>query len=165
MNWSTLMIQKYRFFWLLGISFVLLGFLAWFQIPKEEDPRLKPRFGLIKLIYPGASVIRMKRLVVLEVEKELASVDSIETISTTIRSDFAAIEVVLKDRLRENSEITRAWDEVEEALNKAKNKFPSGVFPPELDRKLMDQEAILLSIEGDDRYKHDILIELEDKLL
>ena len=32
----------------------LAGLAAWFLMPREEDPKLSPRFGLVVTVYPGA---------------------------------------------------------------------------------------------------------------
>jgi multidrug efflux pump subunit AcrB/outer membrane protein TolC len=165
MNSSEMILKRGRFFWFLGISFSILGIYSYLLIPKEEDPALKPRLGFIKLVYPGASAVEMRRLLVNETEKELASVDSIKTISTVVRSDFAGIKIELKDTLADFASIDRAFDEIEDSLSRARRKFPQGALTPELDRKLIDTEAILISIDAPETIRHDILLDLEDELL
>ena len=160
-----MILKRGRFFWFLGISFSILGIYSYLLIPKEEDPALKPRLGFIKLVYPGASAVEMRRLLVNETEKELASVDSIKTISTVVRSDFAGIKIELKDTLADFASIDRAFDEIEDSLSRARRKFPLGALTPELDRKLIDTEAILISIDAPETIRHDILLDLEDELL
>ncbi|MDX1958716.1 MAG: efflux RND transporter permease subunit [Leptospiraceae bacterium] len=164
MNFSEQILSRSRFFWFLGISFTVIGIFSWFTIPKEEDPRLKPRFGYVKLIYPGASVFQLKKYVVQETEKELASVDAIAKISTTIRSGFAGLRIEFKAGIQDDSEITRYWDEVEDALARAYKVFPQGAFPPSLDRKL-EQEAILISVDASDTIRHEVLLDLENEIL
>lgn len=164
---SDKILSKTRFFWMLGIAGTLIGFISWFTIPKEEDPRLKPRFGFVKLIYPGASVPQIQKYVVEETERELASVEAIEKISTTIRSGFAGIRIEFKATLKDDSKISRSWDEVQDALDKAYKVFPEGALEPDLDRKL-DQEAMLVSVsvpEDNPVQSHEWLIDLENELL
>jgi multidrug efflux pump subunit AcrB len=165
MSLSEFILKRGRFFWFLGISFSLLGIYSYILIPKEEDPALKPRLGFIKLVYPGASAIEMRRLLVNETEKELASVASIRTISTVVRSDFAGIKIELKDTLADNASIDRAYDEVEDSILRAGRKFPPGALLPELDRKITESESILISIDAPKNSRHDVLLDLEDELL
>ena len=165
MSLSEFILKRGRFFWFLGISFSLLGIYSYFLIPKEEDPALKPRTGFIKLVYPGASAIEMRRLLVNETEKELASVASIRTISTVVRSDFAGIKIELKDTLADNASIDRAYDEIEDSILRAGRKFPQGALLPELDRKVLETESILISIDAPKNSRHEVLLDLEDELL
>lgn len=164
MNTSDWILSKTRFFWMLGVAGTLIGLISWFTVPKEEDPRLKPRFGYIKLIYPGASVPQIQKYVVEETERELASVDAIEKLSTTIRSGFAGIRVEFKASIKDDSLISRSWDEVQEALDKAYKVFPEGAMEPDLDRKL-DQEAMLISVDASSLDSQDWLLDLENLLL
>jgi multidrug efflux pump subunit AcrB len=107
----------------------------------------------------------MRRLLVNETEKELASVASIRTISTVVRSDFAGIKIELKDTLADNASIDRAYDEIEDSILRAGRKFPQGALLPELDRKITETESILISIDAPKNSRHDVLLDLEDELL
>ncbi|MCC5815865.1 MAG: efflux RND transporter permease subunit [Leptospira sp.] len=158
-------LRRSRFFWLIGISATIIGIISWTIIPKEEDPRLKNRFGNIQIVYPGASVGDIRKYVVIETEKELASIDAIEKISTTIRSGFIIIQINLKPEIKDDFVINRTWDEVEEALQISKRLYPSGVQEPVLNRKSSDQEAVLVSISAGEDIRHGILLDLENELL
>jgi multidrug efflux pump subunit AcrB len=165
MTTGKAILNRSRFFWMLGIAGTLIGILSWITIPKEEDPRLKNRFGMVKIIYPGASVPQIRQYVILEIEKELASIDSIDKIFTTIRSEFAVIRIQFKPELKDDSKINRAWDEVDEALERAYRLYPEGAQKPDLDRKLLEQEAMLIAIHAPEETGHGLLVELENELL
>ena len=154
-----------RFFWFLGIAFAIFGFLSWFNVAKEEDPKLKPRFGTVQVIYPGASANEMNNIIVREIEKELASISEIEHIDVSIRSEFAFFRIELKGDLTKDADISRAWDEIDSSLKFVSLNFPEGALPPILDKKAMDQEAILIALTGPDKERHATLLSLEEELL
>ncbi len=165
MNASSAITGRARFFWFLGGALAIYGFVSWFTVAKEEDPRLKPRFGTINIIYPGASPVEMNKYVVREVEKEFSAVTGIEHLDVLIRSEFAFFRVELKGAISADAAITREWDDVEAALRRAESRFPQGVVKPQLNRKALDQEAILIALTGPDAARHRALVDLETELL
>lgn len=165
MQSKSLITQRARFFWFLGLALAVYGFFSWFTVAKEEDPRIKPRFGTINIIYPGASPAELNSYVVRELEKELTAVRGIENVDIRIRPEFAFVRIELKGSVATDAAITREWDEVENALRRAELKYPKGVVSPELNRKTLDQEAILIAFTGPAADRHRALIALENEVL
>jgi len=135
---------------ILTVSFLLVlnGIMSWFTTPREEDPQLAERDGIITVILPGATPSEMERLIAKPAEDELAQVASIKTVSTKMRTDFMLLQIKLKDHLSSESAIQAAWDKVREAMDRAQTKFPQTAFHYQLDREVYDQDAILLAVYG-----------------
>jgi multidrug efflux pump subunit AcrB/outer membrane protein TolC len=133
----------------LSISLLLtvLGIVAFFVIPKEEDPHLRNRWGLVTVVFPGARPERIEDWVLNPLENDLKSVPTIKKMETVIRPQYAAINIELKDGV---TEIEEAWNEVQEKLNLLQPKLPSGVTELSLDRRVVDLEAILVSVSSKD---------------
>lgn len=158
--------SRARFFWFLGGALALYGVASWFTIAKEEDPRIKPRFATINVIYPGATPEDLNKYVVREIEKEFTAVTGLEHTDVLIRSEFAFFRLELKGSVATDAAITKEWDDVDSALRRAELRFPRGVFPPQLNRKALDQESMLVAITGSDaQTRHKALIDLELELL
>lgn len=147
--------------------FLVVGVGAWFSTPREEDPRLKDRNGLIKIIYPGATSADVRKLVVKPLEDELTEIEGIKTLVSKSRSEFALVEITLKDSVAKQIDIDDAWKKTQDAMDRARRKFPQTVLEPELDRDLFDQDAVLLGLSGsDDRLLlFDAAKDLKDRLL
>ncbi len=149
------------------VTMLILGIISWQTMPREEDPRLKKRFGNIQVIYPGATAEEIHRLVVGPLDDELSKIDEVKKADALSRAEFAFIDLELKSSVDTDIEINRAWDEVENAMEKAASDFPAGVKRPELDRSVLDQDAIVIAITGGESIHHQIstLHDLESKLL
>ncbi len=130
--------------------FLLLGILEFFVMPREEDPRLKERIGVLKIIYPGASLENMKRLVNNPTEEALAEIPTIQSLEIRIRPEVLIAEIRLNDSLSSEQEINDAWKRIEDDLKKAETKFPAGILPWDLNRRITEQEAILIALTGSD---------------
>jgi multidrug efflux pump subunit AcrB len=123
------------------------GVLAWFSTPREEDPQLAARHGIITCIFPGNTPADMERLVAKPIEDELAQVDSIKTLDTRLRSDFLFMEIRLKENVGP-SDAKAAWDRVQQALDRAQKRLPETAGKPDLNRDVYDQDAVLLVLSG-----------------
>ncbi|MEO0336392.1 MAG: efflux RND transporter permease subunit, partial [Pseudomonadota bacterium] len=160
-------ILKYKriflsFFFLLALS----GLASWLTMPKEEDPQLKERFGNIQIVYPGATPKDVERLVVNPLIEGLSEISEVKKIESTIRSGFGIIELELTDSTTSSTEINEAWTEIQNLLNREAIEFPSGVLSSQLDRKALDQDAIVIALKGENLLAlKGIADELETRLL
>lgn len=135
--------------WRLVTTAVLLltaaGLLSWATMPREEDPQFPNRNGLIVAAFPGADAETMERLVAEPIEDHLAEVETVWHVNTTVRAGRVIVHVELEDDVYDTA---AAWEEVEEALEKAHAEFPNGVSAPRLDDDLVSQEAVVLAVSG-----------------
>ena len=145
---ATLILKYKRIFLSFFFLMTLSGLASWLTMPKEEDPQLKERFGFIQLIYPGATPKEMERLLVNPLIEDLAEVTEIKKIDSTIRSEFSIIQLELTDDTSDDNKINEAWSDIQDIMNSASTDFPSGAFTPSLDRKALDQDAIVIAIAG-----------------
>ncbi|MBL4636138.1 MAG: efflux RND transporter permease subunit [Kofleriaceae bacterium] len=130
------------------VVLVLMGLFSWMHMPRQEDPRMPDRFGMLVTVFPGADTESMERLVVIGLEEELAQVGGIKEVETRIRGEVAISRIELKDTI---DEVAPLWDEVEDAVSIARRDFPKGVLEPELNKRLIgDQETAILAITGSD---------------
>jgi len=127
---------------------ILNGLLAWSTTPKEEDPKLAERGGIVTVIYPGAVPSEIEKLVTKPLEDELAAIAEIKRTTSSMRTDFLFLQIDLKDSLESTSEIQNAWDKVQAALDRAQAKFPEAVSKPVLNHEIADQNAVLLAVYG-----------------
>ncbi len=128
-----------------ALLLAVAGLLSWDTMPREEDPQFPPRDGLVITAFPGADAETVERLVIEPIEEVLAEVEEVEEVTSTARSGVAIVSVEILDEIYDTD---RAWDDVAEALSRARHEFPAGVGEPVLDRDLMDQEAIVLALIG-----------------
>jgi len=150
MIFASFVLEKKSLILTIFSFFLLLGVLEFFLMPREEDPRLKERFGVLKIIFPGASLENMQRLVTLPTEEALAEIPEIQTLEIRIRPEVMIAEIRLLDRLGNDQEINDAWKRIEDALKKTESKFPNGLLPWDLNRRVTDQEAVLVALTGSD---------------
>lgn len=127
---------------------VAYGGLSYTTMPRQEDPSMAERFGLVQVVYPGVAPEQIRQLVVLPLERELSTVSEIREIRTTIRSEAAILQVTLEDALSEEVELNEAWNRVREALARTAQELPDNIIGPTLNRDVLDQASVVLAING-----------------
>lgn len=150
MKFANFILARKSLIFTIFTFFLLLGILEFFVMPREEDPRLKERFGVLKIVYPGASLESIRRLVSIPTEEALAEISAVRTLEIRVRPEVMIAEIRLLDSLVTEQEINDAWKRVEDAIKKAEPKFPQGLQPWDLNRRVLDQEAILIALTGSD---------------
>jgi multidrug efflux pump subunit AcrB/outer membrane protein TolC len=128
-----------------ALLLALAGLISWSTMPREEDPRFPERNGLVITAFPGADAEAVERLVVEPLEERLAEVDEIREVRSVARAGVAILEIEMQDRIYDTDAV---WDEVEDALQRARQDFPRGVGEPLLDDDLVSQEAVVLALTG-----------------
>lgn len=146
MKLSNFILEKKSLLLTLAVFFLFLGLLQFFTMPREEDPRLKERNGVIKIIYPGASIDDVKKLIAIPLEEALAEVPEIKKLELRIRPEVMVAEIQLVDSLSSDESINSAWKRIEESL--APVTFPKGILNWSLNRRVLDQDAIIIAITG-----------------
>ncbi len=128
-----------------GLLLSLTGVAMWLTMVRQEDPRLPDYWGQVVAPYPGADAPTVERLVLEPIEDALAEVNEIKSVEATAYEEVAVLKIELRGGIRD---FNAAWDEVREALGKARLKFPEGTGPPVLDENQVDQDAIVLAVTG-----------------
>ena len=125
----------------------LVGMAAWSGMIRQEDPSFPYRAGYILVSYPGADPERVERLVLEPLEEELAQIEEIDFIQSTVRSGQASVRLRFKDYVYDTE---TQWDRVRVAVGRAEQQFPEGVGEAIVDDRLVDNASATIAISGSD---------------
>ncbi|MBL4833307.1 MAG: efflux RND transporter permease subunit [Pseudomonas sp.] len=134
-----------RLIGLVVVMLCLLGIASYLTMARQEDPSFPYRAGLITVVYPGAMAEAIERLVLEPLSDELTQVDEIEYFTATARTGVALVSISFDDSVYETD---AGWDRVRQAITRAELDFPDGVARVELDDRLIDIPAVVLSVRG-----------------
>jgi multidrug efflux pump subunit AcrB len=114
-------IRRYQFTLVAFLCLVALGWYAFSQVPREEDPYFKIPGYTIAAIYPGADPKDLERLVSKPIEDRLAALDDVMKMETSIRDgvSFTAIE------FETFVDADKKYDEVTREINALRPEFPA----------------------------------------
>jgi multidrug efflux pump subunit AcrB len=114
-------IRRYQFTLVAFMCLVALGWYAFTQVPREEDPYFKIPGYTVAAIYPGADPKDLERLVAKPIEDRLAALDDVMKMETSIRDgvSFTAIE------FETFVDADKKYDEVTREINALRPEFPA----------------------------------------
>ncbi len=95
-------------------------------MPREEDPQFPHRDGLVIAAFPGADAETVERLVVEPLEEALSEVEAVGNLYSTARAGVAILHIRMQETAYDTD---KAWDEIEDAVNKARREVPGRGLP------------------------------------
>ena len=125
----------------------LIGLGAWLGMDRQEDPFFPYRYGQVHVSWPGADAAQIERLVLNQLEEEIAQVEDVKELRGTARLGFAQLIVGMHQHVYDTDS---AWERVRVAVQRAERKFPAGAGQPEVLDRMMDTEGIVLAVTGSD---------------
>ncbi len=142
---SDLFFRNRRLLILTVILVVASGAISLMRLPRQEDPTLTPRFGLVLTAYPGATAERVEALVTEKIERELREVEEIKELASTSRAGFSVINVELKDTI---DDVDPVWSRVRDRLGDVQAELPTGTSEPELrDKEETDTYTLIAGLQ------------------
>ncbi|MFH1983528.1 MAG: efflux RND transporter permease subunit [Pseudomonadota bacterium] len=139
------LLDRHRLILTVAAMLALTGLALWLSMVRQEDPRLPDYWGLVIAPFPGADATTVERLVLQPIEDALVEVDAVKQIEATAFDEMAVMTVELRG---DTKNFTKAWDDVREALARARTEFPSGAGEPMLDENQQDQDSVVLAVTG-----------------
>ncbi|HWR02292.1 MAG TPA: efflux RND transporter permease subunit [Chlorobaculum sp.] len=124
---------------LLMVAALLVGVMATFMTPREEEPQIVVPMVDIYIPYPGATAAEVEERVAKPVERTLTEIKGVNYVYSTSMPDFALVTV--RYNVGDNTEesMVKLWS----TLMKNMDKMPSGVRMPMLKKVSIDDVPVL----------------------
>ncbi|NTU68380.1 MAG: efflux RND transporter permease subunit [Chlorobiaceae bacterium] len=124
---------------LLMLASLLVGIMATFMTPREEEPQIVVPMVDIYIPYPGASAAEVEERVSKPFERSLTEIKGVNYVYSTSMPDFALVTV--RYNVGDNTEesMVKLWT----ALMKNMEKMPPGVQMPLMKKVAIDDVPVL----------------------
>lgn len=113
-------------------------------LPRQEDPSMSERFGLVVTENPGATAERVEALVSEPLESSLEELHEIYKTNSMSSNGVSVITVELAEKYRGDG-VEPIWTKVREQLAKAEKNLPADVGKPDLRRQHIGADTLILS--------------------
>lgn len=110
------------------VAVIIMGTIAFIQIPKEADPDIPVPFFSVVVFHPGISPEDAERLIVRPLETQLKTVEGLKQMSATASQGYAAIN--LEFDVNFNKE--KAHQRVQEKVDLARPELPQDAEEPQV---------------------------------
>ncbi len=118
--------------YMFSIAIVILGIIAYINLPKEQFPDIVIPTIIVQTVYPGTSPADVENLITKPIEKQLKAVTGIKRVRSQSLPDVSVITV----EFTTDVEPSVAKQRVSDAVDKSKN-----FLPDDLDRDPVIQEV------------------------
>ncbi len=100
-----------------------LGILAFFSMPRSEDPQIEFPITLTTAVYPGTNPLDMERLIADPIEDALNELEDIKTIQTEIEDGL----VLIRTEFLYGTDADDTHEDVVTAIQSISNTLPDGL--------------------------------------
>ncbi|HVY83273.1 MAG TPA: efflux RND transporter permease subunit [Steroidobacteraceae bacterium] len=164
MSFLEFPIRRYPFTLIVFLCLAVLGWFAFTNIPREEDPHFKLPAFFITTIYPGADPKDLERLVAKPIEDRLAELDDVKKLESTINDGVAVVAI----EFQADVDADKKYDEVTREVNALRPELPQDLSQLEIRKVALSLvntvEIALISDDAPYRELEDRARELKDAL-
>lgn len=93
MKLTSFSVHNHQFTILVFLCLAAIGFNAFREIPRSEDPKLLIPASTVIVVCPGANAVEMERLVARPVEDSIKELDDLHRLTTTVQDGLAIVGV------------------------------------------------------------------------
>jgi len=140
-------IRKRKITLLFFTMVVLLGFLSFFQLPKQESPDIIINMATVTTIYPGASPEKVEQTVTKKLEEKINELQGLNYVSSTSSLGVSTIIVETKSDV----DPKQKWDELRKKVKDAEADLPEDAKQPIINDDLNRTFVQSLAITADSR--------------
>jgi multidrug efflux pump subunit AcrB len=124
---------------LLMLASLLVGIMATFMTPREEEPQISVPLVDIYIPYPGATPAEVEERVAKPFERALTEIRGVDYVYSTSMPDFALVTVRYKVGDNTEESMVKLWA----TLMKYMDKMPPGVQMPLMKKVSIDDVPVL----------------------
>lgn len=119
-------VRKRKITLLFFTMIVLVGFLSFFQLPKQESPDIIINMATVTTIYPGASPEKVEQTVTKKLEEKINELQGLNYVASTSSLGVSSIIVEAKGDV----DPKQKWDELRKKVKDAEADLPADAKQP-----------------------------------
>ncbi len=144
-KWYAFFVRRPRFIFLVLFLILLAGSISLRALPIESNPEVEIGVVYVAVVLPGASPSVMEELITKKIEKQVAKVKGIDTVTSTSRNSSSTISV----QFLSNADVKQGTQDIRDAVDGVKGNFPDGTKEPIIKEVSFDDSPIwIFSIAG-----------------
>ncbi len=136
---SDISIDKPVLATVLSLLIIVLGLLAYWNLPVREYPDIDPPVTTITSIYPGANATVVESEITEIIEEELSGIEGIRTMTSTSRDGVS--QIIVEFTLERDIDV--AAQDVRDKVSRIRSKLPDNVEEPIIAKADADSQPIM----------------------
>ena len=141
---TELSIEKSRVSFTIFAVFVILGMMAYWNMPRAKDPDFSIHTGVVTTLFPGASPDRVESLITIPLERQLRQIEQIDHLESVSKNGISSIYITLSETCKN---VDKVWNQVRKKINDT--RLPQGIQKPHFDENYSQVFGTLVTLTGD----------------
>ncbi|TLX52990.1 AcrB/AcrD/AcrF family protein, partial [Stutzerimonas nosocomialis] len=134
--------------WLLVLTCLIGGIVAFFEIGRLEDPEFTIKEAIINVQYPGATALEVEQEVTEPLESAIQQMSQIKEIRSRSMVGQAEIRVEILDSIAGDA-LPQVWDELRNKVSDAQGDLPPDAQAPVVNDDFGDVYGIYYALTGE----------------
>ncbi len=130
---------------LLVLFIVVLGGAAFAGLPRQEDPKMAERYGMVVTFLPGATAQRIETLISEPIETALREIPDIKELNSSSKGGQSVVGIELYESVAD-AQTDNVWSQVRDILGDTVPMLPPGTVEPELEVNQPIASTIIVAI-------------------
>lgn len=147
MNIAEFSIKKSVITWTAAVVTLLLGFLAYQDLPRLEDPEFAIKDAVIMTPYPGASPGEVEKEVTEKIEKAMQELGQLKRVESYSSRGFSMVKIKIKDSFDKDA-LPAVWDEMRRKVADVIPELPPGAGPVVVNDDFGDVFGVYFGLTG-----------------
>lgn len=127
-SFLNFLLRNVRVVFLMIIAILLWGAYSFTQLPLESTPEVKIPYGIVSVSLPGAGPADVEELVIKKLEKKLANLSGVKTLTSTASTSFGTISV----EFQADEDLKDAIRRLRDAVDNARPDLPAEAGDPQV---------------------------------
>ncbi len=148
MNIAEFSIKKSVITWTVTVVVMVLGYLAYEDLPRLEDPEFAIKDAVIITPYPGASPSEVEQEVTEKIEKAMQELGQLKRVESYSSRGLSVVKVKIKDNY-DLAALPAVWDEMRRKVLDVLTELPPGAGPPIVNDDFGDVFGVYFALTGE----------------
>lgn len=148
MNIAEFSIKKSVITWTMAVVMLVLGYLAYQDLPRLEDPEFAIKDAVIVTPYPGASPAEVEEEVTELIEKACQELGQLRRVESYSARGLSTVKVKIKNKYDKDA-LPAVWDELRRKILDVTPSLPPGAGPPIVNDDFGDVFGVYFGLTGE----------------
>ena len=141
MNIAEVSIRKSVITWTITVVMLILGYQAYQNLPRLEDPEFVIKDAVVITSYPGASPQEVQEDVTERIEKAIQEMGQLKRVESYSSRGLSTVKVKLQDHY-DKFTIAQVWDEMRRKIYDVQPELPPGAGPSIINDDFGDRDLV-----------------------
>ena len=134
-------LKRHLIIYIFTLLLMIMGFFAYFEIPKQENPNTTLPAALVTTIYPGATSTQVENLVTVPLERALSSLQKVDVMNSYSYNSASVIVVVFEI----DADPVESIATLKDLVAKTQSSLPELAYESTINDDLVSTPSFILS--------------------